>query len=779
MMDFGTFFEAATGCQPYGYQARIARDGLPDVIKVPTGAGKTGVILAWLWRRLYGPDQDRTPRRLVYVLPQRSILDEVSASVRTWLGNLGLSDRVAVHVVQGARSDSWGDWRENMHQPAIVVGTADLLVSRALIRGYGIDQAIYPIDFALVCNGAQWIVDEIELCPQATMTLRQLAGLTGVLGTAEPFGLTCMTSIGSDGLLTTVGNPSAGETIEIAPHERSGDLAVRLDARRTIRRAPVDPGDYAALAGFVRASHRTGTLTLAVLHDVPAAQEVYRLLRDGRVPCALLHSQFRGVERAARLADVLASPSDLMVVSAGEAASGLDLTASVVVTEAAPWPSMVRRIGRGNRSGAARDAEVWWLPPASPAPDERAAVAAACAALARLEGVSVTGEDLAERPVPFPRAQVTVIGRAGFEDLFDNASGSAEDIDRYVGNVGDSDVDVDVAWATWIPGADGAPDPEVRFPAPEYRCRVSIGDAVSLAGDRPAWRFDQATWEWRRVTRQSLLRPYDLLLVAAADGGYDQETGFDPLARTRVPDSPQALTPVGLVPTLAPRKWQSVDEHSEQVRDQAVALLDVLAPSITPDAARAVVVAGYLHDCGKAHPIWQDALCALADESERDAIAAGRPWAKSGTTGPLEFAGGVAFRHELASLLLLGGPLRGLLAASGDPDLTRYLVLAHHGKLRVQVRDEPDPVVLSSGEASERKIRGLEHGASSPIPAMLGVAASTLTVDLDQFGPDGDPPWTRTVRGLLAKYGPFTLAYLETMVRIADWRASGGRELPE
>src|ERR1700722_5630154 len=110
MMDFRTFFQVATGCQPYGYQARIARDGLPDLVKVPTGGGKTGVILAWLGRRLYGPDPGGPPRRLLYALPQRSI-DEVSGSVRTWLGNLGLSDQVAVHVVQGARSGSWGDWR--------------------------------------------------------------------------------------------------------------------------------------------------------------------------------------------------------------------------------------------------------------------------------------------------------------------------------------------------------------------------------------------------------------------------------------------------------------------------------------------------------------------------------------------------------------------------------------------------------------------------------------------------------------------------------------------
>ena len=34
------------------------------------------------------------------------------------------------------------------------------------------------------------------------------------------------------------------------------------------------------------------------------------------------------------------------------------------------------------------------------------------------------------------------------------------------------------------------------------------------------------------------------------------------------------------------------------------------------------------------------------------------------------------------------------------------------------------------------------------------------------------------MHGLLDRYGPFTLAYLEALVRISDWRASGGRELP-
>jgi hypothetical protein len=62
---------------------------------------------------------------------------------------------------------------------------------------------------------------------------------------------------------------------------------------------------------------------------------------------------------------------------------------------------------------------------------------------------------------------------------------------------------------------------------------------------------------------------------------------------------------------------------------------------------------------------------------------------------------------------------------------------------------------------------------------MLGQPASTLIVDLDQFLSAADRSWTKNVLGLLERYGPFNLAYLETVVRVADWRASGGRELPE
>ena len=789
MQEFERFFQAATEAQPHGYQARIARDGLPAVVQAPTGTGKTGIVLAWLWRRLYA-EPDATPRRLVYALPQRSLVEQVADEAARWLENLRLTDQVALHVAMGGKREWQRQWRLDMHKPAIVVGTVDSLVSKALLRGYGIGRTSYPIDFALVTNGAHWVIDEIQLCPESVTTLRQLAAFARKYPTAEPFGLTCMSATIPEELLETVDNPIAGDVVQILPEERIGELTRRLGASRTIRRLAAEPGDYKTIAAAVKQRHRSGELTIVVLNTVKAAREVFKHLKD--IDRTLLHSRFRAVERE-RLMRAIAQ--DQIIVSTQVIEAGIDLNAAVLITEAAPWPSLVQRAGRCNRTGTVPDAELWWVAPAKADPYEQADVNVAAAALSELEGTPVTGEDLLARDVGVIRPRVAVIRRRDFLGLFDTApdlSGNDVDIAPYVRDA--EDLDAQLAWATWTT-ADGVPPPEAKTPSAEYRCRVPMRDVNEFAKKIPVWRFDQVRGSWARVNRA---RPGEVLVVSAADGGYDPVLGFDPAARGPVPgcpslhpqvervDAPEERDVAELTDVVADRyaadpasvrqrQWLSLDQHSEDVRRHAEALLRELRPELPPDTAQSAVTAGYLHDLGKAHPIWQDALCRLSSLEERDAIAAGRPWAKSGGDGRLVFDGGVEFRHELASLLLLDGPLNAMLSEAPDPDLVRYLVLAHHGKLRLQVRDQTD-LGIPEKIADERTILGLKHGTTTGIPPMLSRPATQLTVDLDQFQLGGDRSWTRTALELLDRYGPFVLAYLETVVRIADWRASAGLE---
>jgi CRISPR-associated endonuclease/helicase Cas3 len=803
MDEFAEFFRAATGQPPYGFQARMARDGLPAVVQAPTGTGKTGIILAWLWRRLHGPDPDRTPRRLVYALPQRSLAEQVAGQAAGWLSELGLDQHVALHVVMGGAGKTQWQWRLDMHKPAVVVGTVDSLVSKALNRGYGIGRATYPVDFALVTNGAHWVVDEIQLCPESTVTLRQLAAFTRSLGTAEPFGLTCMSATVPAALLETVDNPAPGpgDVIRIEDGERTGELALRLNAQRTIRRLDAQPGDTRKIVATARDGHRPGTLTLVVMNTVKAAQAVYADLRDGPVPCTLLHSRFRACEREQLVRKVTAPPGERghIVVATQVVEAGIDLNAAILITEAAPWPSLVQRAGRCNRTGRIEDALLYWARPATHHPYPEQDVAEAVAELERLEGKALTGEGLLARDVPVSEQPVAVLRGPDLIGLFDtmpDLSGADLDIAPYVRDADDSDVQL--AWATWVsePEArDGRPPADAKAPPAEWRCRVPLRDLASLATRAAVWRFDQVAGRWARVgaAGESRARPGEVLVVAAADGGYDPETGFDPAVRAPVP-----APVIGIVPaeesvrgtedgvaqvaagteeafdadsaSVAQRAWVPLRQHSEETREQAGALVAVLRPDLLAVVAEAVVAAAYLHDVGKAHPTWQDALCRLAPPGRADEIEAGRPWAKSDSTGRLRFAGNVPFRHELASLLIVDGPLRGFLGGLAEPGLARYLILAHHGRLRIQVRDP--------GDAAPGSLLGLTDGKTEELPAVLGQPPMTLTVDLSQFSLGGERSWTRDALALRDRYGPFILAYLETLVRIADWRASKGLEVP-
>jgi len=83
-MGFEDFFKLGSGGhKPWPYQIRLAENPWPETQAVPTGFGKTAAVLsAWLWKLAEG--DLRTPRRLVYCLPMRTLVEQTASVAKVW-----------------------------------------------------------------------------------------------------------------------------------------------------------------------------------------------------------------------------------------------------------------------------------------------------------------------------------------------------------------------------------------------------------------------------------------------------------------------------------------------------------------------------------------------------------------------------------------------------------------------------------------------------------------------------------------------------------------------
>jgi CRISPR-associated endonuclease/helicase Cas3 len=154
------------------------------------------------------------------------------------------------------------------------------------------------------------------------------------------------------------------------------------------------------------------------------------------------------VDRA--LAESKAGERGAIVVSTQVIEAGVDISATTLFTELAPWASLVQRFGRCNRTGENREAQVLWID----VPNDQAApydVKDLEDARKQLQGIGKKPEGerdvgLMSLPVvPLRFDHTHVIRRKDLSDLFDTTpdlAGNDIDIDRFVRDIEDSDVRV-------------------------------------------------------------------------------------------------------------------------------------------------------------------------------------------------------------------------------------------------------------------------------------------------------------------------------------------------
>jgi CRISPR-associated endonuclease/helicase Cas3 len=770
---FDVLFQAAEGVPPFPYQQDLANNDWPDLLTVPTGAGKTAAaVLTWLWRRRYAPPdvRARTPRRLVYCLPMRTLVEQTERNARGWLERLGLTDAVGVHVLQGGSVDN--GWDAAPERDAILIGTQDQLLSRALLRGYAMSRYRWPVHFALLHNDAQWVFDETQLMGVGLSTAAQLDGLRRSLGTGAPSRSLWMSATNA---------PERLGTIDLRAHPlkargltdrdtASPELHKRLIARKPVARLDV-PGSAkvrtADVAAAVLARHTPGTLTVVVLNQVARAQAVFQALQKkaGAEPVLLVHSRFRPVDRAQRTEALTGHPTGIVVATQAIEA-GVDLSARLLVTELAPWDSLVQRAGRCNRRGefTAEQAAVLWLDieEADALPYTTQALDHARSLLTSLDDIGP--ETLKGVSVPASRPAAPVLRRKDLLELFDtepDLTGLDIDISLWVRD--SETLDVQLAWRALGDAPPPASSPRLQR---DELCRVPFAAALKHLQGSTAWQWDVLEGTWLRAPK---LAPGGAYLVDVGVGGYDEALGYTGKPADH-PAPVEVDATVGAAPSDASDRlttehgaFQTLRQHATEVHDE---LRDLLAGLGHDAPTEILLTAARWHDLGKVHPAFQAMLMAALpeDDPRRD----GGPWAKSdgkrAATLPAEHRR--HFRHEWASAL-------SWLAQGGD-DLVAYLIAAHHGKVRLRAR--PRPGEQPDQATGELVCLGVAHGDELP-GADLGdgvlAPPQTLTLDLLRLGgTELGASWLERTLDLLQTHGPFRLAWWEALVRIADWRAS-------
>lgn len=794
---FEQFFKRATGHEPFPFQTRLATEGerMPALVSVPTGMGKTaGAVLGWLWRRRFADDdiKNASPRRLVYCLPMRVLVEQTHGCAVTWLNKLDLlgggfdkngnydpwaaaddPKRIRVHMLMGGDVDR--DWDMYPERDAILIGTQDMLLSRALNRGYAMSRFRWPVQFGLLNNDCLWIMDEIQLMGDGLATTAQLQAFRRKFGTTSSVQSTWMSATMRPEWLATVdfdpGLDAPGRR-DIDDSDKSHPLLQpRFEAVKKLERAEFETTkDGNTEADLVLARHAPNSRTLVVVNTVKRAQSIYQALckRRPTADVVLVHSRFRPADRGIMLKRLLADPGlqGTIGVCTQVIEAGVDVSAKLLVTDLAPWASLVQRFGRCNREGEfnrERDATIVWIVHADLSDDQKVkpapySVDELRAAAARLGKLSDVGPKMLPA-VTEDLAFTYVIRRKDMIDLFDTTpdlAGADIDVSRFIREVDEHDVHV--FWRE-IPEGE-KPSCDETGPSREELCSVPIGEI--RGSKRKMWRWNHVGREW---VKPEAIFPGLVLMLRASEGGYDSKLGWTGKAKTTDPIlavGNKAEEDNDSDPYAGKREWATIAAHTDRVVAVVSGILDSLKPTIEL-WRHDLLTAARWHDVGKGHAVFQ---AAIPDGAPDVGL-----WAKAELEMKRYERRG--FRHELGSAIAM--------LLNGQTDLAAYLAAAHHGKVRLSIRSLPHE--KHPDDSEKRFARGIWDGDPLPPTDLGGGTASPETLLDLSFMELGDglhgPSWLARVLALRddPALGPFRLAFLEALLRIADWRASANEEV--
>lgn len=370
-MAFEEDFAILTGNKPFPWQCslyeKLVRSDFPRNCDLPTGLGKTSVIALWMIAIANNP---RLPRRLVYVVNRRTIVDQSTAVAERLrsqllqpearhlhaaleaLAAVRAEHPLAISTLRGEFADN-GAWRRDPSRPAIIVGTVDMIGSRLLFSGYGCGFRSRPLHAGFLGQDALLIHDEAHLDPAFQSLLTAIVDEQRRSSEPRPLQVLALSATGRTQADFTLGDDDLKDAV----------VNRRLHASKGLQLHLVDDRKDLSRSIAARAAELDGKVVV-FLSSVDHAEECAQALRKAGRCVATLTGTMRGAERDELLkspvfarfvptprADVTPQGGTVFLVATSAGEVGIDISADHLVTDLPPFDALAQRLGRVNRYG--------------------------------------------------------------------------------------------------------------------------------------------------------------------------------------------------------------------------------------------------------------------------------------------------------------------------------------------------------------------------------------------------------------------------------------------
>ncbi|MDA8142112.1 MAG: type I-U CRISPR-associated helicase/endonuclease Cas3 [Desulfobacteraceae bacterium] len=393
-MSFANFFHTATGNQPFPWQIalyeKFANGQIPTAANIPTGLGKTSIVAIWLIALAFYPD--KVPRRLVYVVNRRTVVDQTTDEVEKL--RMALSEKpglreiaeklrslcalpmptpecppLAVSTLRGQFADN-REWSADPARPAVIIGTVDMIGSGLLFSRYTVGFKLRPHHAAFLAQDVLLVHDEAHLEPAFQHLLSSIV--------AEQTRSREWRKFRVMELSATTRSMASNQSLELSKDDENNEFVKkRLNAVKKLACVAPAEKEKAADKIFTLALEKkdSSRAILIFVRSVDDATKIAAALDKGALKdkVVTLTGTMRGKERdelvqqpifqrflpdSSRMDNIVSADGTVFLVATSAGEVGVNISADDLVCDLSTYESMAQRFGRVNRFGMNDDSTV-------------------------------------------------------------------------------------------------------------------------------------------------------------------------------------------------------------------------------------------------------------------------------------------------------------------------------------------------------------------------------------------------------------------------------------